>query len=1037
MRHSLAPIAAAFGALVVGFTPLPGPAQELLYATEGNRLHRFDVDTIANPKLLQDVFVEAASPGEQGGPGPTGTTGRDMNGMICPIPGSGGGFVNGEDTGQPSPRPGWGVFDADANQIGKLTTTYLVDPDDRVGEPFGCAFDSHGNLFTTAVGEPDFGASTGQLILWFPPFDHFPGAPGTYPNEEISTNFCKIAVDLGTASGIAIDDQDNVYVAAPASFQVVKFSPPFPTGPDAAGGCGRLDPTGQPLADLAKVNRSVFVQGPFLATFTGLAMAPNGNLYLAQVLPGVIDEYTLGGAFVRNILTPPGAPALTTGTPQGIAVGQDGSLYYADLNIGGNLQPGDDGKFWRIRFDAKNNPLPPEKILDGLDFPDGVGLFSGDFQVDPQREWRTYAGGPERHFYHAEESILTPQNIGLLRERWRFDTGAVVTGSPAVAVVDLPGEGPTQVVYFQSWDGFVYALRLGDGSLVWSFETDLQPGASFPNAASAHVEQVDGVDRVFIGAGEILYSLDAVSGAEVWRFVAGTGCEDANGDPPGSCGFGQAGVPIELSEQNQIESSGIVADGKIFFGMDVNDAPLGKGGFYAVDVVDGTLAWYFDPQTGATCTPLAGDDIRKFDGYHSEAELGLPAGFRARAGCDFPFDRYGCSNIWSSPALDVARGALFVASSNCDTDDDPTTNEPPPPMPPFDEAIFSLGVDGNVRWRWRPREVDNADLAFGAVPNLFDVQMDGASYDVVGVGCKDGTYYVIDRDGVNQDSGVAWNDADPSGLPYWATNVVAGGALGGVIATAAADTERRRIYFGTAPGGNNNVLSPQLPTMHALDMDSGAVVWDNGTVAGPDASFSPASSVPGLVFTGSVLSSQLRGFQTQDDGGQLLLHTPRLLLPGLGFGDAVASGAVVVNGTLMVGVGVGFRGPAPGDPGEVVSRIPSPLVALCVPGQPGCSIPIWQLSDLDLDDDVDQADQDLFLATLGTAKGDPGFLDLADLDRDGLVTFVDYQLWLDGKRRFDLLQMMAACGLLGVEPLLVVAGVFGVRRRRSRRMRRQ
>jgi len=196
--------------------------------------------------------------------------------------------------------------------------------------------------------------------------------------------------------------------------------------------------------------------------------------------------------------------------------------------------------------------------------------------------------------------------------------------------------------------------------------------------------------------------------------------------------------------------------------------------------------------------------------------------------------------------------------------------------------------------------------------------------------------------------------------------------------------------------------------------------------------------VPGLAFTGAVLSSSVRAFQTQDDSGEKRLQTPRLLVPVIGFGDAIASGAVVINGTLLVGVGVGFRGPAPGDPGEVVSRIPSPLVALCVPGQPGCSIPIWRLSDLDLDRDVDQDDQDLFLAALGTAKGDAAFLDLADLDRDGLVTFVDYQRWLDGKRRFDVLQMAAACGLLGVEPLLVVAAVFGVRRRRrSRRMRRQ
>ena len=87
-----------------------------------------------------------------------------------------------------------------------------------------------------------------------------------------------------------------------------------------------------------------------------------------------------------------------------------------------------------------------------------------------------------------EESILTPKNVGLLRERWRFQTGSIVTGSPTVALVDLPGEGPTQVVYFQSWDGLVHARRLANGTPVWSVQTELQPGAGFPNASSAHIE---------------------------------------------------------------------------------------------------------------------------------------------------------------------------------------------------------------------------------------------------------------------------------------------------------------------------------------------------------------------------------------------------------------------------------------------------------------------------------------------------------------------------------------------------------------------
>lgn len=1002
-------------------------AAELLVGTEGNRMRRFDVDTIGNPLQLRDVLIEAASDGETGGPGPTTPGGRDVNGMICRFPDGSGRFVSGEDTGQIAIRPGWGVFDADAQQIGKLVTTYLENPnDDRSGEPFGCAFDSQGRLWTTVVGQQALGATTGQLIVWFPPYDVFPGAPGTYPNGEISTGkFCKIDVAVGSASSVLIDAQDNVYVAAPASFQVLKFAPPFPTGPDAAGGCGRLDPTGQPLADLNRANRSVFIQGVGIETFTGLARAKNGNLYVGQVLAGVIEEYDFGSNPLRDpvrtiVPRPPGWAADYTGTPQGLAVGADGTLYYADLDIQPTLSPGDDGKFWRVRFDAKGTPQPPEIILSGLDFPDGVALFPGDLQVDPQREWRTYAGNPERLF-HAEESIVTPKNVGLLRERWRVSTGSIVTGSPVVALVDLPGEGPTQVVYFQSWDGIMHARRFSDGSAVWSFQTRFQPGAGFPNASSGHVEEVNGRDLLLFGAGEWLYALDAVTGAEVWRFTAGTGCGYETGSPPGLCSFS--------NERNQVESSPIVADGKVFAGLDINDAALGKGGFFAVDVETGLLAWFFDLETGKTCTPQSGDTITHFDPYHSEAELGLPAGFRSRPGCDFPYTRNGCGNVWSSAALDVERGAIFTASSNCDTDEDPNTGEPPPPMPPFDEAIFSLDLDGNVRWRWRLREVDNDDFAYGAVPNLFQIDVGDGPIDVVGIGNKDGSYVVIDRDGVNTESGVAWDDADPSGLPYWQTRVVNGGAFGGVVATASIDSDLRRVFFTTAPGDTQlEVLNPQLPTVHALDLDTGEIAWDTGLVAGDDASFGPTSSVPGLMLAGSTFSATLRGFETVADSGEQRLAR-RLFTSPIGLGDAIASGAIVLNGNIIVGTGVGFRGPNPNDPADLVSRIPSPVVALCIPGQPGCSIPRWRLSDLDDDRDVDDTDLNLFRGALGSSAGAPAFRDLADLDRDGAVTLADYQLWLAGRREY---QLSLACGLLGIEPVLILAAMRLVQRRRAR-----
>jgi hypothetical protein len=342
---------------------------ELLYAAEGNRLRRFDIDTIREPPLVEDVLIERAGADPDG---------RDINGQICLLPDGSNRFVAGEDTGQPSPPPGWGVFEPEGTQVGKLTATYFV-----VGaEPFGCAVDPEGRLFTSEVGNQASGEPNGQLIMWFPPYDRFPGPPGAYPDtDERSTNFCKIATDLGTAGSVAVDTAGRVYVASARGFAVHRFSPPFPTSPDAAGGCGAADGLGSPLAD--QVTRDVFVMGG--GTFTGVVRAPGGGWFIGSVFTGTIGEYDANGILLRTVVeAPPGETGLplSVGHPQGLAVDCRGDLYYADLQLrvsGTNaIGPGPNGKVRRVPFDTCGSPGAPEIVREGLAFPDGLGIVPGD-----------------------------------------------------------------------------------------------------------------------------------------------------------------------------------------------------------------------------------------------------------------------------------------------------------------------------------------------------------------------------------------------------------------------------------------------------------------------------------------------------------------------------------------------------------------------------------------------------------------------------------------------------------------------------------
>jgi hypothetical protein len=349
-------------------TAAEAPAAIVL-STEGNNLNAYEPD----PPFRKQTVIRTAADDPDG---------LDINGQICMLPaaeGAEGGkqlFVAGEDTGQPERTPGWGIFelqgatvgDLEAREVGRLVPTYQTEGP----ENYGCGVLSDGRIVTTDIGNQVTGPPTGQLIVWFPPFD----------TDEVS--FCKIDVKLPTPGGIHIVD-DVVYLAAarPPANGIVRYGGPFPTSADAAGGCGRVDGTGAPLADEA--HKGVFIPADeHVATPNAVVGAPGGGFYVSSAFTGVLAEYDESGRFVRTLVTPPGGEQLgaepySTGAPIGMGVDPTtGSLYWADLAIGitDSIGPIDGaGTVRRITFDTAGNPRPVETLDDGLDFPDGIGIY--------------------------------------------------------------------------------------------------------------------------------------------------------------------------------------------------------------------------------------------------------------------------------------------------------------------------------------------------------------------------------------------------------------------------------------------------------------------------------------------------------------------------------------------------------------------------------------------------------------------------------------------------------------------------------------
>ena len=355
------------------------PEQTLVFNGHGNNLDAYatqpDGDgTFAKQRVWETVDTDPEH-------------GRDLNAQICFLPRTKDGeqwFIAGEDTGQDDPNrpPGWGIFQLEGNAIGNLKSTQIgklvptFQPTNDGAENYGCGVLSDGRVVTTDVGNQAGGMGDGQLIIWFPPL-----TGGAYPKFD-EVPYCKLDVGLPTAQSILVRD-DKIYVAAARS-NVFEYTGPFPTSNDAAGGCGQQDATGAPVAD--HVDKKTFIAaGPHgLATPAGLADAPDDGFYVSSVFTGVINEYDEDGTFRRTILQPPAGEKLgeepySTGTPLGIGVDDDGTLYYADIGVvvtADGAGPGDKtGTLRRITF-GDGKPQPPEIMDDTLDFPDGIGVWN-------------------------------------------------------------------------------------------------------------------------------------------------------------------------------------------------------------------------------------------------------------------------------------------------------------------------------------------------------------------------------------------------------------------------------------------------------------------------------------------------------------------------------------------------------------------------------------------------------------------------------------------------------------------------------------
>ncbi|KAJ8773751.1 hypothetical protein K2173_006401 [Erythroxylum novogranatense] len=423
------------------------------------------------------------------------------------------------------------------------------------------------------------------------------------------------------------------------------------------------------------------------------------------------------------------------------------------------------------------------------------------------------------------EVSINRLKVKNLQLKWTFFAGKDISATPAIA------DG---VVYFPSWNGFLYALNAFDGSLIWkqnlSQLTGLNGTGITVNTTVSRSTPTIADDLLIVG----IYGPAVV--------IAVTR----------SCGKLAWSTQLDSRPRALITQSGTFHKVlSVYVGVSsLQEALPGqlccsfRGSLAKLDVRTGAVQWrtYMLPDNGG-----------RLGGYSGAA-------------------------IWgSSPSIDIIRRLVYVATGNlytapaevtaCQARQNNQTTRPTQPDQCFGpdinfNSILAINIDtGNIAWSRQlggydvfyfaclvPNNPDcppgpNIDADFGESPTLVSIVVNRTRRDVVVAVQKSGFAWALDRD---------------NGATVWFKLAGPGGEEGGGQWGAA--TDGRNVYTNIA-NSNRQIftLAPSNLTTTAgawvaLNANSGQILWSTANPSN-DSSQGPVSVVNDVLFAGSVASN--------------------------------------------------------------------------------------------------------------------------------------------------------------------------------------
>jgi polyvinyl alcohol dehydrogenase (cytochrome) len=398
----------------------------------------------------------------------------------------------------------------------------------------------------------------------------------------------------------------------------------------------------------------------------------------------------------------------------------------------------------------------------------------------------------------------------------------------------------------------VYSLEAADGCIYWSFR------ANAGVRTSVVVGPGNVRNRFLAYFGDVkgnVYAVNAETGAQVWKDRT---------DPHPIARV--VGTPVLAGGRLYVPVSSLEESGA---GNPVYPCCTFRGGVVAYDAVSGKRQW---KSYTITQEPIPLKKTSK------GTQLWGPAG----------------ASVWSSPAIDLNRRAVYVATGNAYTD----------PAADASDAVVAFDLDtGRRLWTRQVMGIDSyvrdcpgkyrpnvpAENKSETCPDTLGPDMDFGNAPILRA-LADGRTLIV----VGQKDGHAWAlDADKQGAVVWSPQLGPGldNGGGGMMWGSAADD--RQAYFPVTRGGPNLGVA-------ALKLGTGELAW---RATPPEGGGAPVTVIPGLVFFGSGTGT-VYAYSTEDGHAVWQFNTRREFetvngVPATG-GNINGAGPVVAGGMLFV-----------------------------------------------------------------------------------------------------------------------------------------